>query len=56
MAEPYTGSGSPFASWMGVLVGDPLYNPLYNPFKHDPRVKEEDVKPSPRGGQPAFER
>jgi uncharacterized protein (TIGR03790 family) len=37
-----------FASWMGVLVGDPLYNP----FKNDPRVKEDDVKPSPKGGRP----
>lgn len=41
-----------FASWMTTLVGDPLYNP----FKNDPRVKEEDVKPSPKGGQPPFGR
>jgi uncharacterized protein (TIGR03790 family) len=39
-----------FASWMGTLVGDPLYNP----FKNVPRLKEEDVKPSPNGGR-AFE-
>lgn len=33
-----------FASWMGVLVGDPLYNP----FKMNPIVKESDVVPSPK--------
>ncbi|HVK17053.1 MAG TPA: TIGR03790 family protein [Fimbriiglobus sp.] len=32
-------------SWRGVLVGDPLYNP----FAKSPRVKESDVKPSPKG-------
>lgn len=32
-------------SWRGVLVGDPLYNP----FAKSPRVKEADVKPSPKG-------
>ncbi len=31
-------------SWQMVLVGDPLYNP----FKGKPRLKEEDVFPSPR--------
>ena len=30
---------------MAVLVGDPLYNP----FAKSPRVKEADVKPSPKG-------
>ena len=32
-----------FASWMGVLVGDPLYNP----FAKNPIVDEKDVVPSP---------
>jgi uncharacterized protein (TIGR03790 family) len=39
-----------FASWMGVLVGDPLYNP----FAKSPLLKEEDVKPSPKGSPPVF--
>lgn len=47
LAECY-GKTVLFASWMGTLVGDPLYNP----FQNDPRVKEEDVKPSPKGGRP----
>lgn len=34
-----------FASWMGVLVGDPLYTP----FAKDPVVKEDAIKPSPQG-------
>jgi uncharacterized protein (TIGR03790 family) len=34
-----------FTSWMTTLVGDPLYNP----FKHDPRLKPDQVKPSPKG-------
>jgi uncharacterized protein (TIGR03790 family) len=34
-------------SWMTVLVGDPLYNP----FKKNPKLKVEDVVPSPKGGQ-----
>lgn len=34
-----------FASWMGVLVGDPLYNP----FAKKPIVKEADIKVSPAG-------
>ena len=34
-------------SWMGVLVGDPLYNP----FAANPRLKEEQVQPSPKGGR-----
>ena len=38
------------SSWMGTLVGDPLYNP----FKMNPRVKEDDVKPSPKGARPVF--
>jgi uncharacterized protein (TIGR03790 family) len=46
LAECY-GKTVLFASWMGTLVGDPLYNP----FKNDPRLKEEDVKPSPKGGR-----
>jgi uncharacterized protein (TIGR03790 family) len=36
-----------FASWMGCLVGDPLYNP----FAKNPRLKEEQVQPSPKGGR-----
>jgi uncharacterized protein (TIGR03790 family) len=39
-----------FASWMTTLVGDPLYNP----FKNNPRLKVEQVKPSPAGGRPPF--
>lgn len=34
-----------FASWMGVLVGDPLYTP----FAKNPVVKEDDIKVSPAG-------
>jgi hypothetical protein len=34
------------ASWMTVLVGDPLYNP----FAKNPRLEPEQVKPSPAGG------
>lgn len=34
-----------FASWMGVLVGDPLYNP----FKQKPLLKKEDLRTSPVG-------
>jgi uncharacterized protein (TIGR03790 family) len=34
------------ASWMTVLVGDPLYNP----YAKNPRLKPEQVKPSPAGG------
>lgn len=37
-------------SWMTVLVGDPLYNP----FAKNPRLKEEQVVPSPKGGKPFF--
>ncbi len=35
-----------FASWMTVLVGDPLYNP----YAKNPRLKPEQVKASPVGG------
>jgi uncharacterized protein (TIGR03790 family) len=35
------------ASWMTVLVGDPLYNP----FAKNPRLKPEQIKPSPVGGR-----
>jgi uncharacterized protein (TIGR03790 family) len=34
------------ASWMTVLVGDPLYNP----YARAPRLKAARVKPSPAGG------
>lgn len=34
-----------FASWMMTCVGDPLYRP----FGASPKVKEADVKPSPKG-------
>jgi uncharacterized protein (TIGR03790 family) len=34
------------ASWMTVLVGDPLYNP----YVKSPRLKPEQVKPSPAAG------
>jgi uncharacterized protein (TIGR03790 family) len=33
-----------FSSWMTVLVGDPLYNP----FARNPRLRPEQVLPSPR--------
>jgi uncharacterized protein (TIGR03790 family) len=36
-----------FCSWMTVLVGDPLYNP----FVKKPRLKEEQVLPSPKGSR-----
>jgi uncharacterized protein (TIGR03790 family) len=36
-----------FASWMTVLIGDPLYNP----FKKNPRLRVDQVKPSPAGGK-----
>lgn len=49
LAECY-GKTVLFASWMGTLIGDPLYNP----YKEFPRIKEDDVKPSPKGGQPPF--
>ncbi|HEY7313966.1 MAG TPA: TIGR03790 family protein [Gemmataceae bacterium] len=35
------------ASWMTVLVGDPLYNP----YAKNPQLKPEQVKPSPAGGR-----
>jgi uncharacterized protein (TIGR03790 family) len=34
-------------SWMCTLVGDPLYNP----FKASPKLKSDQVKPSPKGGR-----
>ncbi len=37
-------------SWREVLVGDPLYNP----FARTPLLKEEDVKPSPKGAPLVF--
>ena len=49
LAECY-GKSVLFASWMGTLIGDPLYNP----YKSNPRIKEADVKPSPKGGHPPF--
>lgn len=49
LAESY-GKTVLFSSWMGTLVGDPLYNP----FKANPRIKEDDVKPSPKGGRSPF--
>jgi uncharacterized protein (TIGR03790 family) len=36
-----------FSSWMTVLVGDPLYNP----FARNPRLRPEQVQPSPKGSQ-----
>ena len=50
LAECY-GKTVLFASWMGTLIGDPLYNP----YKTNPRLKESDVKPSPKGGRSAFD-
>ena len=49
LAECY-GKTVLFASWMGTLVGDPLYNP----YKKSAPVREADVKPSPKGGRSAF--
>ena len=39
-----------FASWMTVLVGDPLYNP----YKKHPMVAETAVLPSPKGASSLF--
>lgn len=39
-----------FASWMGTLIGDPLYNP----YKKNPAVKEADLFASPKGAKPVF--
>ncbi len=39
-----------FASWMTVLVGDPLYNP----YLKSPKLKSEQVTPSPAGGRFPF--
>ena len=39
-----------FTSWMGVLVGDPLYAP----FAKAPVVREADVTPSPKGAKGVF--
>ncbi|WP_020470507.1 TIGR03790 family protein [Zavarzinella formosa] len=44
LAESY-GKTVYFTSWMGTLIGDPLYNP----FKATPRLKESDVFVSPKG-------
>lgn len=46
LVEAYSRT-SLMTSWMTVLVGDPLYTP----FKANPKVKEEDVKPSPKWGK-----
>jgi uncharacterized protein (TIGR03790 family) len=35
------------SSWMCTLIGDPLYNP----YKATPKLKGEQVKPSPKGGK-----
>lgn len=37
-------------SWMGCLIGDPLYNP----YGKNPRLKEEHVQQSPKGGRSIF--
>jgi uncharacterized protein (TIGR03790 family) len=34
-------------SWMCTLIGDPLYNP----YKATPKIKKEQVHPSPKGGR-----
>jgi uncharacterized protein (TIGR03790 family) len=39
-----------FASWMTVLVGDPLYNP----YGKTPKLKSAQVKPSPVGAKLRF--
>jgi uncharacterized protein (TIGR03790 family) len=49
LAECYART-TQLTSWMTTLVGDPLYNP----FKSAPRLDEDDVKPSPKGGRAAF--
>ncbi|HMP00925.1 MAG TPA: TIGR03790 family protein [Gemmatales bacterium] len=37
----------PVNSWQMVLLGDPLYNP----FRNKPRLKIDQIKPSPRGSR-----
>jgi uncharacterized protein (TIGR03790 family) len=49
LVESYAKS-TMLCSWMGCLVGDPLYNP----FAKNPRLKEEMVVPSPKGGRFMF--
>ena len=49
LAESY-GKTVLFASWMGTLVGDPLYNP----FKKNGTLAEKEVLPSPKGGRNPF--
>jgi uncharacterized protein (TIGR03790 family) len=44
LAECY-GKTVYFTSWMGTLIGDPLYNP----FKVTPRLRESDLFVSPKG-------
>lgn len=39
-----------FTSWMGTLIGDPLYRP----FRVKPALKLSEVPASPRGGVPAY--
>jgi uncharacterized protein (TIGR03790 family) len=41
-----------FASWMTVLVGDPLYNP----YAKTPKLKADKVKPSPARSKSPFAR
>jgi uncharacterized protein (TIGR03790 family) len=41
-----------FASWMGTLIGDPLYNP----FKKSAKLEEKDVLASPKNSRPPFSR
>lgn len=49
LAESY-GKTVLFASWMGTLIGDPLYNP----YAKTPKVREADVVPSPKAGKSPF--
>jgi uncharacterized protein (TIGR03790 family) len=49
LVESYAKS-TMLCSWMGCLVGDPLYSP----FAKNPRLKEEMVVPSPKGGRFMF--
>jgi uncharacterized protein (TIGR03790 family) len=46
LVEAYTKTQL-LTSWMTVLIGDPLYNP----YKNSPKLKLNDVKPSPKWGK-----
>lgn len=51
LAECY-GKTVYFTSWMGTLIGDPLYNP----YKANPKLKESDLFVSPKGVPSPFKK